>query len=162
MCACAPPPPPPRPSYECQVSLNSDFSGGYPGTNDRIILGNDTVSFDPALGVCARVCDVCVCARVCVCLCACACEYGRPCACALCLNLIALLTPPVPFAYPVEYVWKATGLVKTATYYVRCRAYLDTYYGPWCPSLPPSIVADVYVAVTVCSIRANYLLLLWM
>jgi hypothetical protein len=52
---------------------------------------------------------------------------------------------PVPYAYDLEYVWQVTGVAKGSLYWVRCRAYLDVYFGPWCPSLPPNIIPDVYV-----------------
>lgn len=50
--------------------------------------------------------------------------------------------PAVPFAYDKEFVWEVTGLAKSVVYWVRCRAFIETYYGPWCPSLPPFLLVD--------------------
>jgi hypothetical protein len=47
-----------------------------------------------------------------------------------------------PYAYDSEYQWLVTGLELGYQYWVRCAAFLDEGYGPWCPSLPPSIFVD--------------------
>lgn len=50
----------------------------------------------------------------------------------------------VPYAYDSELTWISADLTQGITYWVRCRAYLDRDYGPWCTSLPPSMVIDRY------------------
>ncbi len=59
----------------------------------------------------------------------------------ICFNALHAFVA-VPFAYDTEYVWSVTGLAQSQLYWVRCRAYLDTYFGPWAPSVPPFIVVD--------------------
>lgn len=50
--------------------------------------------------------------------------------------------PSDPYAYDNEYEWIINGLGGGVTYWIRCAAYLEGGYGPWCPSIPPSIDTD--------------------
>jgi hypothetical protein len=37
-------------SYQCQVSLNENFGGGFPSTMEKIVRENETVEFNKFLG----------------------------------------------------------------------------------------------------------------
>ncbi len=66
----------------------------------------------------------------------------------------------MPYAYDSELGWRAVGLIKGEEYFFRCRAALGPQgFGPWTPTIPPSVVVDQCVAAALALFLCFLLLL---